>query len=228
MKRLLKVLSLSLLSLSILTAIPVWGQIPDSGDPNLLAMVAGDPDQPYGWDSYRCAYGSGDGDIHILLLNPMNSDGGAPINNVGGFEFMVEFPDMVSILGVQLPPLSINFLAPPQFLVGTNIPVTGPQVLLATIHVLVVDAPATMYYPTYIVPVMERFQSIPGFCAITDANDEFSLHVAMAVEGTYDLPVFTFIPDALLSKSAASPVFPGPCIVPTEARAWGEVKALFN
>ena len=185
---------LTSLLLMLLLAAPAAGQYFEA--PNLLALMAGNPNVPYGLDSYRCLYGFGEGEVHLLLLNPMNESTGEMITMVGGFECRVDFPDHVNVLGVQLPPGCVNFLTAPEFLVGASIPVMEPQVLLATMTVSVAEMEAYSQYPAFINPVQPRYQSIEGFAAVADAEDSYSLSIAMAAEGDYEWPLFTFVTGA--------------------------------
>ena len=152
---------LTSLLLMILLAAPAAGQYFE--DPNLLALVAGNPTYPYGLDSYRCLYGFGEGEVHLLLLNPMNESTGEMITMVGGFECRVDFPDHVNVLGVQLPPGCVNFLTAPEFLVGASIPVMEPQVLLATMTVSVAEMEAYSQYPAFINKRQALFAPLPFF-----------------------------------------------------------------
>ena len=152
----------------------------------------------------------------------MNTD--TAITRLGGFECLVDLPAEVStLMQTTYIPGSLNFLTPPQFLVGADIPVLGSQVLLATFVVYIVEDPTDQMWGAFVKPVESRYQSIEGFAAITDYDDEFSLSIAPSAGGTYDDPVFFFIPSGDIVPGS-----PGKCVVDTESQSWGNLKALYR
>lgn len=146
--------------------------------------------------------------VYVVLTNPYNENTGGSINVVGGYEFRLELPSSVILLDVTLPPVSANYVNPPNFTVGTMIPVSGDVAVLASLTLgeftgtggRVLLAPTTAYSP-----------SIPGSLAVTDYEDEFSLSVAVPSSGNLDSPVFC--------------VF---CRQYDEESTWGGIKTLFR
>ncbi|RKZ14272.1 hypothetical protein DRQ50_09220 [bacterium] len=145
--------------------------------------------------------------VYAVLTNPNNDNTGTPIANLGGFEFRLELPGAVALTGVQLPASCTNFLSPPEFLVGANLPVIGGMVTLATISLAEMSGQKSSIY---LAPV-NSVASIPGAMAIADADDEFSLSEAVPASGGFDVPVFGlyFVP-------------------PEEDASWGRVKTLYR
>ncbi len=134
---------------------------------------------------------------YAVLTDPRNIHTGAPdsniesdIYNVGGFEFKIVLPASVFLLSGTLPPGAINFLTPPNYLVGCNIPVTQyPDVRAATLVTFTFGA--FVQNPDYIyVSPVDDYPSIPGLMAITDYADDFRLNPAYPASGDFAAPVF--------------------------------------
>ena len=159
-------------------------------------------------------------EFYLVLWNPWNEAKDQAIANVGGFECKLVLPDGFYLLGVQLPPASINFKPLPEMIVGTNVPVVGDQTLLATITVLVPEYVGDTLYAR-LTPVNQAYQSIAGRLAITDANDEFSLQAVdaygpLGIADDYTEPMLYF----------GDPQGQGsPCVVGDAPTSWGSLKA---
>ena len=160
-------------------------------EPNSLTLVAGDPELLYPDESYSCFYGTEYAELYLIIVNPWNMNTNEAITTIGGFECTIDLPEEVVMLMMSTYAAgSINFLPPPQYLVGSNIPVTGPQALLASLVVYIADDPTDNTWGAMVRPVESRYQSIEGFAAITDLNDEYSLSAAVSAGGEYDEAVF--------------------------------------
>ncbi len=144
--------------------------------------------------------------VYVVITQPYNENTGGAISRLGGFEFRVELPSNVFLLGAELPPLSANFKSPPEFLVGTNIPVSGDAATLVT---LTLGEFTGTFGRVLLAPV--DTPSIAGSLAVADYNDEFSLSAAVPSSGSLDKPVFCFY-----------------CLQNAEQRTWGGVKSLYH
>lgn len=145
--------------------------------------------------------------VYAVLTHPNNDNTGVPISNLGGFEFRLELPGAVALTGVELPASCMNFMSPPEFLVGANLPVIGDMVTLATLSLAETTGQKCSIY----LSPLSGSASIPGAMAIADADDEFSLSEAVPISGGFDVPVF------------------GLYFVPAEEDAsWGKVKTLYR
>ena len=152
---------------------------------------------------------------YVVLTNPVNQNLGTEMENVGGFEFQLGYPAGLFVTPV-LHPSATNFMSPPDFFCGANIPVVGGQCTLITLTIGTFTADPA---PWYVTPVSDStVQSIPGSIAITDALDNFSLSEAYnttgSVDGVWDVPVFG--------------MFECGGVVPNEDVSWGDVKTLFQ
>jgi hypothetical protein len=162
-------------------------------------------------------------EIYLVLLNPWNTTLDAPITNVGGFECRLVLPSEIFLLGVALPPASVNFKPLPEMVVGTTVPVAAEQTPLATLTVLVPEYVGDTLY-AQLTPVNQAYQSIPGRLAISDAADEFSLHA-----------VDPYGPDGVAVDYTEPMIYFGdprgsgaPCAVGDDERTWGSLKALYR
>ncbi len=174
-------------------AIGLYTAIPDDLDEaGSLAIYEGDP---------------GAFPVYVVLTNPYNQHTGAPISRIGGFEFRLELPSNVMLLNAALPPQSTNFMSPPNFVVGANVPVYGNAGTLATLTLGEFTGTGGR---VRLSPVSGP-QSIPGSLAVTDFNDDFSLSAAVPSSGNLDAPVFCIF-----------------CRQYDEASTWGGVKTLFR
>ena len=171
-------------------------------------------------DPASAAYTGAPGSItaYVVIQNPRNYNFGAPgsgveqdISVIGGFEFRLSVPANVFLLGAVLPPSTTNFATSPEFLCGTNLPVTNG---LATCLTLSLGAFEEIPSDIFLVPLVDAPQSVSGELAITDYNDDFRLNPAYPASGSYEARVFALWP--------TSPV------VPTEDTAWGDVKSLYR
>ena len=163
-----------------------------------------------------CYMGSpGQFTAYVVLTNPVNQNLGTPMANVGGFEFNLGYAAGLFVTPV-LHPSATNFMSPPDFFCGSNIPVVGGQCTLITLTIGTFTADPA---PWYIAPVSDpAVQSIPGSIAITDADDNFSLSEAYnttgSVDDIWDVPVFG--------------MFECSGVVPNEDVSWGGVKTLYQ
>lgn len=154
---------------------------------------------------------------YAVLTEAMNLDAGGtggsePILNLGGFEFRVESTEDVVLLASEFPSgaNAINFMTPPNFYVGCNIPVTGWATVLLNLQILWTGTDYCDFL--YLAPVYPpNVQSIPGMMAITDANDEFRLNPAFPSSGDFEAPVFTL-----------------GCGDDAQDATWGEIKSLYR
>ena len=162
-------------------------------------------------------------EIHLVLVEPWNDALDAPISVLGGFECKLILPDEIFLLGIALPPVSVNFKTPPELVVGTYLPVVGEQTVLATMTVLVPEYIGDTIFAR-LTPVGVVYQSIPGRLAITDAADEFSLQ---AVDAFGPGGITEDYTDAMLYFG--DPHGSGsPCVVPNADETWGSLKALYR
>ena len=154
--------------------------------------------------------------IYCVLTNPVNQNLGFAMEAVGGFEFNLGYAAGLFVTPV-IHPSATNFMSPPDFFCGANIPVTGGQCTLITLTVGTFTADPAAWY---ISPVSDPgVQSIPGAIAITDANDNFSISEAYTTAGSgeardFSAPVFG--------------MFDCADVVPNEDVSWGGVKTLFR
>lgn len=146
--------------------------------------------------------------VYAVLTHPENDNTGGAISNLGGFEFRIELPGTVTLAGVELPSSCTNFLSPPEFLVGSNLPVINDMVTLATLSLTETSGQKASIYLS---PVSSAVVSIPGAMAIADKDDDYSMSEAVPASGGFDVPVF------------------GLYFVPAEEDAsWGKVKSLYR
>lgn len=145
--------------------------------------------------------------VYVVLSRPYNENTGSPIRRLGGFEFRLELPSNVFLLGNTLPPLSLNFKNPPDFVVGTDIPVSGD---MATLVTLTLGEFSGTGGRVLLAPVSDA-PSIPGYLAVADYEDEFSLSAAMPASGGFEKPVFCIF-----------------CLQNADPRTWGAVKSLYH
>ena len=145
--------------------------------------------------------------VYVVLSNPYNENTGAGIAVVGGYEFRLDLPGNIFLLGAALPPSCLNFLDPPEFSVGASIPVSGDFAALAT---LTLGEFSGTGGPVHLAP-LEGYPSLPGSLAVTDLEDEFSLSAAVPASGSFAAPVFC--------------VF---CAQNAETATWGGVKSLYH
>lgn len=157
---------------------------------------------------------------YVVILNPRNYNFGSPgsgvesdITVIGGFEFRIVVPANVFLLSATLPPNSTNFANSPDFLCGSNLPVSAGRV--ATCLTLTLGEFGGTPSLIYLTPVTEAPQSIPGKMAITDFSDDFRLNEAYPASGAHALPVFGLFTD----PSA---------VVPAEDASWSELKTLYR
>ena len=162
-------------------------------------------------------------EVCLVLVEPWNDALDAPISLIGGFECKLILPDEIFLLGITLPPASVNFKPLPELVVGTYMPVVGEQTVLATLTVLVPEYVGDTFYAR-LTPVGVVYQSIPGRLAITDAADEFSLQAVDA-----------FGPDGISVDYTDPMLYFGdphgsgaPCVVPNADETWGSLKALYR
>ncbi|MFN2370743.1 MAG: hypothetical protein ABR506_06245 [Candidatus Krumholzibacteriia bacterium] len=215
-----------LLAMSALAALSLL--VPSTG----VAQTAEGPD---GWynhigiyttqdaDSANTSYTGAPGQItaYVVVTNPRNYNLGAPDSGVeqdiaviGGWEFRIEIPANVFLLSAVLPAASTNFSTPPNFLCGSNLPVTNGKATVITMTLGEFDGTPSLLYLTPHPAQGEGVPSVPGHLAITDYNDDFRLVAAFPSSGSFDAPVFG--------------LWPTVAPVPTEDASWGELKSLYR
>ena len=146
---------------------------------------------------------------YCVISDPFNNNLGTPIAFVGGFEFQMVYPAGLFVTP-DLAETATNFMSPPDFFCGSNIPVVGGQATLITLTIGTFTTDPASWFLT---PVSdEPAQSIPGAMAMTDAEDNFSISQAFPSSGSFVDPVFGM----------------WTCPVPTEDVNWGSVKSLFR
>ena len=153
---------------------------------------------------------------YVVCTHPVNMHYGAPgstvrnpITLIGGMEFRINLPTGLFIQEAVMPPNSINFATPPEWLAGVEAPVVDDHCTLLRLT-LATFSTAPGYI--YLSPVQVAPQSIPGSMSITDYLDDFRLNPAYPVSGSYDLPVFGVLES----------------VVPTEDASWSDVKSLYR
>ncbi len=145
---------------------------------------------------------------YAVIGNPFNKNTNTPIESVGGFEFRVLWPATTFALSSSLHPSATNFMSPPDFYVGCNVPVVNGMATLVTFSLL------NMGPGTAAIDMVSSNPSVPGNIAITDFNDGFSISTASTVAelGALGQPIFGIAMD----------------VVDSDAASWGEVKSLFR
>ncbi|MBE0565606.1 MAG: hypothetical protein IH621_06615 [Krumholzibacteria bacterium] len=145
--------------------------------------------------------------VYAVLINPWNEHTNSRIDRLGGFEFRLELPSNVFLLDAALPAACINFMSPPNFFVGADIPVSGDAAALMTLTLGEFSGTGgrVLLAPVSTTP------SIPGSMAVADYEDEFSISVAVPSSGSF-----------------ASPVFCVFCRQYDEEATWGGVKTLYR
>ncbi len=153
---------------------------------------------------------------YVVLTNPWNDALDRPVTEVGGYEFRLEMPADVLLLGAVSPPQSTGELYPPDMLMGCRAPVVdGCCTLLDLVLMPVSDGP----YLLSLTPVQDAPQSIPGAMNFTDFNDGDAMQVMHPVSGSADVPVFAINWDGALSFCET---------VPGDNASFGAVKALYR
>lgn len=143
---------------------------------------------------------------YVVLADPYNENTGQSIANLGGFEFKIELPGNVYLTGHTMHTSCANFMSPPEFLVGSNIPVRNGMVSLITLDLAEFSgSPSFIYLKPVSIP------SISGTLAIADADDSFSLSEAVPASGALNEPVFDLYFEPEVDEAA-----------------WGEVKTLYK
>jgi hypothetical protein len=204
----------------LVLALAASGAVAQSGidGPNAIGVYIAPPTSPEGAGAFATYIGPmGVVEAYAVLTEAMNLDvggtgGSEPILNVGGFEFRIESTEDVVLLTSEFPAgaNAINFMTPPNFYVGCNIPVTGWATVLVNLQFLWTSTDYCDFL--YLAPVYPpNVQSIPGMMAITDANDEFRLNPAFPSSGDFEAPVFTM-----------------GCGDDAEDASWGEIKSLYR
>lgn len=168
---------------------------------------------------------------YVVLANPYNENTGAPIRNLGGFEFRLEFPENLQV-NATLREGTTNFLNAPDYLCGTNLPAVDDQILLMTLEIAAFSTDPGGWFIT---PVLNpSSQSIPGEMAVADADDEFSLSRATPVSYSFDLPVMCMFEPcgpllkSAVPKSAADGVWGDCWVISAADSSFGDQKAMFR
>ena len=197
---------LGILLLGILAIPPAHAGLADLENAiGLYTAVPRDLDSTLALTSY-------DGDpgtfpVYVVITRPWNDNTNAAISRLGGFEFRLELPANVVLLNAALPPSSLNFMDPPDFMVGTNLGVSSNAATLLTLTLAEFSGTAA----SVLLAPVSRTPSISGSLAVADYDDEFSLSAAVPSSGSLEQPVFYVygLPN-------------------TEAESWGAVKSLFQ
>jgi len=147
--------------------------------------------------------------IYVLVTMPYNDNTGMAMENLGGFEFRIEWPADWFVTPT-LHASATNFLSAPDFFCGANAPVVNNMVTVVSLACGTFDFSPTLFHIT---PISDPSQqTIPGSIAVTDADDNFSISEAFPASGDFANPVFGF----------------NMTVVSNEDKAWGGVKALFS
>ncbi|HPF69879.1 MAG TPA: hypothetical protein PLQ13_04335 [Candidatus Krumholzibacteria bacterium] len=151
---------------------------------------------------------------YAVVKNPVNYHTGAPgstvesdITVLGGFEFKLVLPATVFLLSGTMPAGATNFLTPPNYLVGCNIPVSNRVATVVTFSLGWFSGTPEFLF----VSPVDNVPSVNGKLAITDFNDDFRLNPAYPPYHDFAIPVFA-LGQALDSEDAT----------------WGGVKSLFR
>jgi hypothetical protein len=147
---------------------------------------------------------------YAVLVNPWNANTSSPIATLGGFEFRIELPGNVLLMGVEMPSVCTNFQTPPDFYVGVNrLPITGDMCTLLTLSLGEFSGEKSSIH---LAPVSDSAsQSVTGSIAVADADDGFSVSEAVPASGSFDNPVFDLYR-----------------IKVVEDATWGQVKSLYR
>lgn len=180
----------------LLLALPAGAQ-----ERNLIGLV-NDPDCPLVITPARnpcfAELYCGVQQVYLVAYNVWNDSLDVPITNIGGFEGKLVLPPEVLILGVEFPPMSIDFKPLPEY-VGE-----------------------TLY--ARLTPVHVAYQSIDGRLAITDANDGFRL-MAIDPYGPDGVSVDYTEPSLCFGDPHGQGA---PCVVADAEQSWGTLKALYR
>ena len=153
--------------------------------------------------------GSGQFTAYVVCTNPVNTDDAHTILNLGGFEFQIVF-DSALFVTPTLAPTATNFMSPPDFFCGSNIPVVNGMCVVITLTIGSFTADPSSFF---LVPVSDvPAQSIPNGLALTDADDNFSIAQAYPSSGDFADAVFGF----------------NTTVVPNEDATWSDLKSLFR
>lgn len=158
---------------------------------------------------------------YVVISNPRNYNLGNPgsgveqdIAVIGGYEFKLIIPANVFLLSAALPPLTTNFSSSPNFLCGTNLPVTNGKATCLTLTLGEFAGVESLIYLSPHDAAGGGVPSVPGLMAITDYNDDFRLVGAYPASGSFEAPVFGLWPTEIPT--------------PTEDASWGELKSLYR
>lgn len=197
---------LSALTLALSTAPPALANLADL--PNAIGLYTAVPrDLNDVGDLVNYEGSPGPFSVYVVLTKPYNANTGGAIRRVGGFEFRLELPSSVFLLDTSLPPLSLNFKNPPDYLVGTDISVSGGTATLATLTLAEFTGAGGR---VLLAPVSDT-PSLPGSLAVADYEDAYSLSAATPASGSYDKAVFCIY-----------------CLQNADPRTWGAVKSLYH
>jgi hypothetical protein len=186
-------LTLVLIVLSIILAPPSQAGLEDLDNAiGLYTEVPSDFDEARRLNFYEGDPGTFQ--VYVVMTRPYN-------------EFRLELPSTIYLLDAVLPSNSANYMSPPDFFVGTNVPVSSD---MGTLGTLTLGEFTGGGGEIFLAPV-SRAQSIPGEMAVADFDDDFSLSRAVPASGDFGFPVFC--------------VF---CQQYAEGRTWGDVKSLYR
>ncbi len=154
---------------------------------------------------------------YVVLTNPYSDTIGAPITEIGGYDYRLDWSADLYVLEAQPPPGTYNFPGfVPEAVLGTDVPVVAGRCTLMTMRIM---PAATGPIFLYLGPVQNAPQTIPGEMAFVGFDDEFVAHVMHPVSGSFDVPVFAINWDGDLSFCET---------VPDEGVSFGGVKALYR
>jgi hypothetical protein len=155
--------------------------------------------------------------VYVVLTNPYNAELERPVTTVGGFEFSLDVPSSVFVLGAQYPPGCIWMPPPPpDYQSGCPVPVTGGVAVLMTISFMPLTGETVFLL---LGPLVTMPPSLPGAMAFADPDDDLSLHVMHPVSGSFEVPVFAINWYGEMSFCET---------IPARAKSFGGVKALYR
>ncbi len=146
---------------------------------------------------------------YVVITHPTAQEAG-----VGGWEAKIWMDGPGVITGTNYVPNSINFLSPPEYLVGIGVPVynpfTYPAVVVATFDFLLLDDSQPLQW--YIDGIYRH--SLPERVPCYLDGDDYNIIIKLQQPtGGPTIPVATIN---------------GECAVPTTEASWGDVKSLFR
>ena len=146
---------------------------------------------------------------YIVITHPTSQEAG-----VGGWEAQIWCEGPAVITATLYEGQSINFLNPPDYVVGLGTPLYNPfmypAVVVATLEFLITDTSAPVNF--YINGIYKHSLPERVPCYLDGADYNIIIPLQQPTGGP-DIPVATIN---------------GACAVPTETVSWGEVKSLYR